>query len=187
VVFVTYNELSPLSYVKDRHDFGTQHTVVDLRAELDEYKDVLDSKHMGFPPERFVDHAIILGSEPSRKGLYRMSQDELADLRSRLEELLAKGYIRPSTSPYGAPVLFVIKKIGERRLCVDSRTLNKQTVKNSFPLTQVDTLLDQLTGARYFTKVDLAYVYHQSEFGLGCTAFRKRYGSTGNNLDEVES
>jgi hypothetical protein len=79
-----------------------------------------------------------------------MSQDELADLRSQLDQLLVKGYIQPSTSLYGAPVLFIIKKTGERRLCVDYRALDKQTIKNRYPLPRVDTLLDQLAGAKFF-------------------------------------
>jgi hypothetical protein len=110
-----------LCYVKDSDNSVVPGTVVDLRTELDEYTVVLDSKQMGFSPKRALDHAIenIPGSEPPHKCLYRMSQDELADLRSQLEELLAKGYTIPSTSPYGAPVLLVIKKTGERRECVD--------------------------------------------------------------------
>jgi transposase InsO family protein len=170
-----------LCYVKIASDDNSPRTVVNLKADLEEYADVLNSGQMGFPPARAVDHAIELlpGSEPPHRGLYRMSQDELADLRSQLDELLVKGYIQPSTSPYGAPVLFVIKKTGERRLCVDYRALNKQTIKNRYPLPRVDTLLDQLAGAKFFTKIDLASGYHQVRVrseDIHKTAFRTRYG-----------
>jgi hypothetical protein len=147
------------------------------------YTDVLNSKQMGLPPKLAIDHAIkiIPGSEQEQwhKGFYRMSQDELADLHSQLEELLAKGYIRPPTSPYGVPVLLVINYTGERRLSVDYRALNKQTVKSRYPLPRVDTSLDQFTGASYFTKIDRASAYHQVRVrpeDVNKTAFCTRYG-----------
>ena len=85
----------------------------------------------------------------------------MAELKKQLDDLLNKGFIRPSVSPYGAPVLFVHKKEGTLRLCVDYRALNKITIKNRYPLPQIDELMDRLVGAKYFTKIDLYSGYHQ--------------------------
>ena len=108
-----------------------------------------------------------------------MSSSELAELKQQLEELLEKGFIRPSTSPFGAPIIFVKKKDGTFRLCTDYRALNKVTVKNKYPIPRVDELLDQLHGAKYFTKLDLRQGYHQIRItptDIEKTAFRTRYG-----------
>ena len=97
-----------------------------------------------------------------------------------MDELLAKGYIRQSKSPYDAPVLFVDKKDGKLRLCVDYRALNKVTVKNSYPLPRIDDLFDRLAGAKYFSRIDLRSGYHQIWIAQGDeekTACRTRYGS----------
>jgi hypothetical protein len=97
----------------------------------------------------------------------------------QLEELLKKGYILPSVSPWGAPVLFVKKKYGMLRLCVDFRQLNKVTVKNKYPLPRIDDLIDQLKDARIFSKIDLRSGYHQvriKEEDINKTTFRTRYG-----------
>ncbi|KAL4030110.1 hypothetical protein IC575_008344 [Cucumis melo] len=97
----------------------------------------------------------------------------------RLQELLDKGFIRPSVSPWGAPVLFVKKKDGSMRLCIDYRELNKVTVKNRYPLPRIDDLFDQLQGATVFSKIDLQLGYHQLRIKDGDvpkTAFRSRYG-----------
>jgi hypothetical protein len=97
----------------------------------------------------------------------------------QLEELLNKGYIRPSVSPWGAPVLFVKKKDGTLRLCIDFRQLNKYTIKNKYPLPQIDDLFDQLRGAKIFSKIDLRAGYHQvriKEEDIHKTTFRTRYG-----------
>ena len=134
----------------------------------------------GLPPKRSVDHAIDLdGPPPATRGVYRMSSSELAELKQQLEELLEKGFIRPSTSPYGAPIIFVKKKDGSFRLCTDYRALNKVTVKNKYPIPRIDELLDQLHGAKYFTKLDLRQGYHQIRItptDIEKTAFRTRYG-----------
>ena len=100
------------------------------------------------PLRREVDYKIEVkpGTEPPSKTPYCLSQKELEELKSQLDELLAKGYIRQSKSSYGAPVLFVDKKNGKLRLCVDYRALNKVTVKNSHLLPQIDDLFDQFTG-----------------------------------------
>ena len=104
---------------------------------------------------------------------------ELAELKKQLQELLDKGFIRPSVSPWGAPVLFVKKKDGSMRMCIDYRRLNQVTVKNRYPLPRIDDLFDQLQGASVFSKIDLRSGYHQlrvSESAIPKTAFRTRYG-----------
>ena len=134
------------------------------------------------PPRREVDHKIEVKpeTEPPSKVPYRLSQKELEELKSQLDELLAKGYIRQSKSPYGAPVLFVDKKDGKLRLCVHYRALNKVTVKNSYPLPRIDDLFDRLAGAKYFSRINLRSGYHQIRIAQGDeekTACRTRYGS----------
>jgi hypothetical protein len=133
------------------------------------------------PPKRKIDHAIDLmpGAEPPSRPIYRLTYKEMNELKNQLTELLKKGFIRPSVSPYGAPVLFVHKKDGTLRLCVDYRALNKITIKNRYPLPRVEDLTDRLTGAKYFTKIDLYSGYHQvriREEDVPKTAFRTRYG-----------
>ena len=108
-----------------------------------------------------------------------MAPAELAELRKQLQELLDKGFIRPSVSPWGAPVLFVKKKDGSLRLCIDYRKLNQVTVKNRYPLPRIDDLFDQLQGASVFSKIDLRSGYHQlriKEEDTSKSAFRTRYG-----------
>ena len=113
------------------------------------------------------------------QGIYRMSPLELEELRKQLDDLLEKGFIKPSKSPFGAPILFVHKKDGGLRMCVDYRALNKITVKNRYPIPRIDDLLDQLNGAKVFSKLDLASGYWQVRIAEGDThktAFRSRYG-----------
>ncbi|KAL4030283.1 hypothetical protein IC575_008519 [Cucumis melo] len=108
-----------------------------------------------------------------------MALAELKELKVQLQELLDKGFIRPSVSPWGTPVLFVKKKDGSMRLCIDYRELNKVTVKNRYPLPRIDDLFDQLQGATVFSKIDLRSGYHQLRIKDGDvpkTAFRSRYG-----------
>ncbi|KAL0454725.1 UNVERIFIED_CONTAM: Transposon Ty3-G Gag-Pol polyprotein [Sesamum latifolium] len=108
-----------------------------------------------------------------------MAPSELKELKKQLEELLDKGFIRPSISPWGAPVLFVKKKDGSMRLCIDYRQLNRITIKNKYPLPRIDDLLDQLKGATVFSKIDLRSGYWQlriEEGSIPKTAFRTRYG-----------
>ena len=133
------------------------------------------------PPQRTVDHKIELlpGASPPSRPMHRMSEKERQELVTQLKYLLDRGYIRPSTSPYGAPVLFVKKKDGTMRMCVDYRALNQITIKNKYPLPRIDELFDRLTHARYFSKIDLRMGYHQiriSEGDIAKTAFRTRYG-----------
>jgi hypothetical protein len=119
------------------------------------------------------------GATPVSKTPYRMSTPELKELQMQLEELLKKGYIHPSVSPWGAPVLFVKKKYGTLRLCIDFRQLNKVTIKNKYPLPRIDDLFDQLKDAKIFSKIDLRSGYHQvriKDEDISKTAFRTRYG-----------
>ena len=101
------------------------------------------------------------GSEPTYRTPYRLRPAEQDELEEQVKSLLAQGFIRPSQSPYGAPVLFVPKKDGRWRMCIDYRALNRQTIKDRYPLPRIDTLLDRLGSAKVFTKLDLASGYHQ--------------------------
>ena len=103
---------------------------------------------------------LILGSGPVYMAPYRMTPAELAELKKQIEDLLEKKFIRPSASPWGAPVLLVKKKDGSSRLCVDYQQLNKLTMKNNYSLPRIDDLLDQLRGAAVFSKIDLRFGYH---------------------------
>ncbi|CAA7051129.1 unnamed protein product [Microthlaspi erraticum] len=107
------------------------------------------------------------GTAPISKTPYKMVPAKLAELKKQIEDLLSKGFIRPSVSPWGAPVLFVKKKDGSFRLCIDYRGLNRVTVKNRYPLPRIDELLDQLRGATWFSKIDLASGYHQISIDEG--------------------
>ncbi|CAN6454590.1 unnamed protein product [Victoria cruziana] len=122
-----------------------------------EYPDVFPDELPGLPPARELEFTIELipGTHPISKAPYRMAPAELAGLKRQLQELIDKGFIRPSVSPWGAPVLFVKKKDSSMRLCVDYRMLNQVTVKNKYPLPRIDDLLDQLSGATVFSKIDL--------------------------------
>ncbi|GJY53259.1 putative reverse transcriptase domain-containing protein, partial [Tanacetum coccineum] len=110
---------------------------------------------------------------------YRLAPSEMKELSEQLKELLEKGFIRPSSSPWGAPVLFVKKKDGSFRMCIDYHELNKLTVKNRYPLPRIDDLFDQLQGSSVYSKIDLRSGYHQlrvREEDIPITAFRTRYG-----------
>jgi hypothetical protein len=161
---------------------ATTPSAIDFTSVLAEFKDVFPEQlPPGLPPERAVEHSIevIPGQTPPCRGIYPMSELELRELKAQLQELLRAGFIQPSVSPYGAPVLFVKKKDGSQRLCVDYRMLNKITVKNRYPLPRIDMLMDRLHGARYFTKLDLTSGYNQvriKEEDVQKTAFRTRYG-----------
>jgi hypothetical protein len=133
------------------------------------------------PPERELEFTIDLklGTEPIARMPYRMSTPELQELRMQLKELLDLGLIRPSVSPWGAPVIFIQKKDGSWRLCIDYRQLNKATIKNQYPLSRIDDLFDQMKGATVFSKIDLRSGYHQlriKEDDVPKTAFKMRFG-----------
>ncbi|GKC96265.1 hypothetical protein Tco_1161707 [Tanacetum coccineum] len=151
------------------------------------------------PPQRQVEFRIDLvpGATPIAKSPYRLAPSEMQELSDQLQELQDKGFIRPSHSPWGAPMLFVKKKDGSLCMCIDYRELNKLTVNNRYPLPRIDDLFDQLQGSRFFSKIDLRSGYHQlrvHEDDIPKTAFRTRYGhfesstsATNNLVNEVHS
>ncbi|XP_073300566.1 uncharacterized protein [Primulina huaijiensis] len=146
-----------------------------------EFPDVFPEELPGIVPDREVEFEIYLipGAAPISKAPYRMAPAELKELKEQLQELLDQKQIRPSVSLWGAPVLFVKKKDGSMRLCIDYRELNKITVKNKYPLPRIDDLFDQLKGAAVFSKLDLRTGYHQLKVrgeDIPKTAFRTRYG-----------
>ncbi|KAJ0666882.1 putative nucleotidyltransferase, Ribonuclease H [Helianthus annuus] len=146
-----------------------------------DFPEVFPEDLPGLPPPRQVEFRIDLvpGANPIAKSPYRLAPSEMQELASQLQELSDKGFIRPSFSPWGAPVLFVKKKDGTLRMCIDYRELNKLTIKNRYPLPRIDDLFDQLQGATCFSKIDLRSGYHQLrvlEDDIPKTAFRTRYG-----------
>jgi hypothetical protein len=146
-----------------------------------DFPDVFPEKLPGMPPDREVEFVIDLlpGTAPISKWPYMMSVEELKELKKQLTELQEAGYIRPSSSPWGAPVLFIQKKDGSQRMCVDYRSLNDVTVKNKYPLPRIEDLFDQMRGARVFSKIDLRPGYHQMKIrpsDIPKTTFSTRYG-----------
>jgi hypothetical protein len=145
-----------------------------------EYPDVFPDELPGMAPDRDILFAIELqpGTAPISKRSYRMPPAELAELKKQLQELLDKGFIHPSTSPWGCPALFVKKKDESLRLCVDYRPLNAVTIKNKYPLPRIDVLFDQLVRAKVFSKIDLRSGCHQIKIrasNIPKTAFSTRY------------
>jgi hypothetical protein len=130
---------------------------------VNEFLDLFPEDLLGMPLDRDIEFMIELksGTAPIYKTPYRITTLELAELKEHIKELLEKGLIRPISSPWGAPVIFVLKKDGTQRLCVDYRALNEVTVKNKYPLPRIDVLFDQLCGACVFSKIDLRSGYHQ--------------------------
>ena len=131
--------------------------------------------------ERDVVHAIEIlpGSSTPKGRIYRMSPAELDELQRQLQSLTEKGWIKPSTSPYGSPVLFVPKGNGELRMCIDYRGLNAIIVKNAEPLPCIDDLLDRVQGCKYFSKIDVKSGFHQISIrpeDRHKTVFQTRYG-----------
>lgn len=149
---------------------------------MSKYKDVFpDNLPRMLPPKRTIDHEIQLelNHTPPSRPTYRLSPPEMDELKKQLAELTEQGFIRPSVSPYGAPILFVRKKDGTLRMCVNYRALNKLTIKNKYPLPRIDELLDRLHGATFFSKLDLMSGYYQvriADQDVHKTAFRTRYG-----------
>ncbi|MFS8017350.1 putative nucleotidyltransferase, Ribonuclease H [Helianthus anomalus] len=146
-----------------------------------EFPQVFPDDLPGLPPSRDIDFRIDLipGANLVAKAPYRLAPSEMRELSNQLQELLEKGFILPSTSPWGAPVLFVKKKDGSFRMCIDYRELNKLTIKNRYPLPRIDDLFDQMQGSSCFSKIDLRSGYHQlriQEEDIPKTAFRTRYG-----------
>ena len=139
------------------HDTAAEISTLQSVPVVSEFPDVFPDELPGLPPEREIDFSIELmpDTQPISIPPYRMAPAELKELKEQLKDLLDKGFIRPSTSPWGAPVLFVRKKDGSLRMCIDYRQLNKVTIKNKYPLPRIDDLFDQLQGAKYFSKIDL--------------------------------
>jgi hypothetical protein len=145
-----------------------------------EYPDVFLEELPGMPPDRDVEFVIDLlpGTAPISKRPYRMSSTQLIELKKQIKELLEKGFIRPSSSPRGAPVIFV-EKDGTQRMCVDYRLLNEVTIKNKYPLPHIEDLFDKMRGAKVFSKINLRSGYHQMKIrwsDIPKTSFTTRYG-----------
>ena len=149
---------------------------------LAQYQDVFPvDLPAGLPPDRGVGHTIPLepDARPTFRPIYRLSPKEMAEVKRQVADLLQRSLIEPSTSPYGSPVLFVQKKDGSLRMCVDYRALNKQTVKNRYPMPRIDDLLDKLAGAKVFSSLDLQSAYNQVRItpeDVPKTAFRTPIG-----------
>ncbi|GJT31408.1 putative reverse transcriptase domain-containing protein [Tanacetum coccineum] len=148
---------------------------------IQEFPEVFPEDLHVLPPARQVEFQIdlVLGAAPVARAPYRLAPAELQELSTQLQELFDRGFIRPSSSPWGAPVLFVKKKDGSFRMCIDYRELNKLTVKNRYPLPRIDDLFNQLQGSRVYSKIDLRSGYHQLRVrkeDIPKTAFRTRYG-----------
>ncbi|GKB22361.1 putative reverse transcriptase domain-containing protein [Tanacetum coccineum] len=146
-----------------------------------DFPEVFPDDLSGLPPIREIEFRIELipGATPVAKSPYRLAPSELEELSGQLKELQDKDFIRPSSLPWGAPILFVKKKDDSFRMCIDYRELNKLTVKNRYPLPRIDDLFDQLQGSQFFSKIDLRSGYHQlrvHEDDIPKTAFRTRYG-----------
>src|SRR3954467_2267878 len=159
-----------------------KHMDIDLVAIVREYPDVFPAELPGMPPDREVEFLIDLlpGTGPIAKRPYPMSTDELKELKKQLKQQLAKGFIRESSSPWGAPVLFVMRKDNTQCLVMDYRSLNEVTIKNKYPLPRINDLFDQLEGACVFSKIDLRSGYFQlkiREHDIPKTTFVTRYGS----------
>jgi hypothetical protein len=130
---------------------------------VNEFPDVFPEELPGMPPDREIEFVIELkpGTTHLYKTPYRMATLELAEMKEHIKELLEKGFIHPNSSSWGDPVIFVPKKNGTQRLCMDYRALNEVTVKNKYPLPRIDDMFDQLHGACVFSKIDLRSGYHQ--------------------------
>ncbi|GKA88380.1 putative reverse transcriptase domain-containing protein [Tanacetum coccineum] len=159
----------PLLYVKVLRVLGE-------RPE-EKARHLMSAKDKEHKQEEMV--VLVPGVIPVVKSPYRLAHSEMEELSGQLKELQDKDFIRPSSSPWGAPVLFVKKKEGSCRMWIDYRELNKLTIKNLYPLSRIDGLFDQLQGSQYFSKIDLRSGYHQlrvHEDDIPKTAFRSRYG-----------
>ncbi|GJS42398.1 hypothetical protein Tco_0567441 [Tanacetum coccineum] len=165
---------------KEAEDKSEEKRLEDVPIVRD-FPEVFPEDLPGIPPTRQVEFQIDLvpGVAPVARAPYRLAPSEMKELAEQLQELSDKGFIRPSSSPWGAPVLFVKKKDGSFRMCIDYRELNKLTVKNRYPLPRINDLFDQLQGSSVYSKIDLRSGYHQlrvCEKDIPKTAFRTRYG-----------
>ncbi|MCO5583681.1 hypothetical protein L7F22_037594 [Adiantum nelumboides] len=164
------------------NESGSQEDL-ELSKFLNQFQDVfIDDIPRELPPKRGDnDHAIelILGRSPPNKPPYRVSQAQQEEIMRQVNELVEKGMVRPSSSPFCSPVLLVHKKDGTYRMCVDYRALNKITIKNRFPVPRIEDLFDKLQGSTYFSRIDLKSGYHQIRIvneDILKTAFRTTFG-----------
>ncbi|GKC92664.1 putative reverse transcriptase domain-containing protein, partial [Tanacetum coccineum] len=165
---------------KETEDKSEKKRLEDVPIVWD-FPDVFPEDFQGLPLTRQVEFQIDLipGVAPVARTPYRLAPSEMKELSEQLKELSDKGFIRPSSSPWGASVLFVKKKDKSFRMCIDYQELNKLTVKNRYPLPRIDDLFDQLQGSSVYLKIDLRSGYHQlrvREEDIPKTAFRTRYG-----------
>jgi hypothetical protein len=171
----------PVEQSTNSCNFSMVESKLEKMPVVHKYADGFPDDLPGMPPDRYIEFIIELqpDTSPISKRPYRMLPVELAELKKQLQELLDKGFIRPSTSPWGCSALFVKKKAKSLRLCVDYHPLNAVTIKNKYPLPRIDVLFDQLAGARVFSKMDHRSGYHQIKIqpsDIPKTAFSTRYG-----------
>jgi hypothetical protein len=180
-----HQEATTLYLPQQEYPHSYTYAITDIKVKdipvVCEYPDVFPDDLPGMPPDRDIEFIIELqpGTAPISKRPYRMPRNELAELKIQLQDLLDKGFIRPSASPWGCPALFVKKKDNSLRLCVDYRPLNAVTIKNKYPLPRIDILFDQLAGAKVFSKIDLRSGYHQIKLkpcDIPKMVFSTRYG-----------
>ncbi|KAH0772846.1 hypothetical protein KY290_009983 [Solanum tuberosum] len=170
-----------LAYLAHIRDVEIEAPSIESISMVSEFREVFHNDLTGMPPDRDIDFCIDL--EPGTRLIsippYRMAPAELRELKAQIQELLNKGFIPPSASQWGAPVLFVKKKNGSMRMCIDYQQLNRVTIRNTYPLPRINDLFDQLQGATVFSKIDLRFGYHQLKIrheDVPKTAFRTRYG-----------
>ena len=148
---------------------------------MSEFPKVFPNDLPNIPPQCEIDFGIDFLLDTNTKSIppYRMARSKLKELKAQLKDLLDKGFIRPNISPWGAPILFAKKKDGSLRMCFDYRQLNKVTIKNKYPLSQINDLFDKLQGANYFSKIDLRSGYHKLRVrgeDIPKMVFHTRYG-----------
>ncbi|GKF06529.1 putative reverse transcriptase domain-containing protein, partial [Tanacetum coccineum] len=148
---------------------------------IQDFSKVFPEDLLGLPPAQQVEFQIDLvpGAAPIAQAPYRLAPSKMQELSTQLQELADRGFVRPSSSYLGAPVLFIKKKDGSFRMCIDYRELNKLTVKKCYPLLRIDYLIDQLQGLSVYSKIDLRSGYHQirvQEEDILKTTFMTRYG-----------
>jgi hypothetical protein len=180
-----HQEATTLYLPQQEYLHSCTYAITDIKVKdipvVCEYPDIFPDDLLGMPPDKDIEFIIELqpGNTPISKRPYRMPPNELAELKIQLQDLLDKGFIRPSASPWACVALFVKKKDNSLRLCVDYCPLNAVTIKNKYPLPRIDILFDQLAGAKVFSKIDLRSGYHQIKIkpcDIPKTAFSTRYG-----------
>ncbi|KAH0632992.1 hypothetical protein KY284_035778 [Solanum tuberosum] len=170
-----------LAYLTHMWDVEVESPSIESIHVVSKFREVFPTDLSGMPADKYIDFCIDLepGTRPISIPPYRMAPAELRELKAQIQELLDKGFIRPSAFPWGAPVLFVKKNDGSKRMCIDYRQLNRVTIRNKYMLPQIDDVFEQLQGASIFSKIDLRYGYHQLTIrpeDVPKTAFRTRYG-----------